>query len=40
MEVRRWRRVTMSIPKLPDLFRRLRRLEKAIGVASEDDDEQ
>jgi len=40
MEVRRWRRVTMSIPKLPDLFRRLRRLEKAAGVASEDDDEQ
>jgi UDP-3-O-[3-hydroxymyristoyl] glucosamine N-acyltransferase len=40
MEVRRWRRVTMSIPKLPDLFRRLRRLEKEAGVAPEDDDDQ
>jgi len=32
MEVRRWRRVTMSIPRVPELFRRIRRLERAAGV--------
>ncbi len=38
MEVRRWRRVTMSIPRLPELFRRLRRVEKAVGLAPDDDE--
>jgi len=40
MEVRRWRRVTMSIPRLPELFRRLRRLEKTVGLPPDDDDEE
>jgi UDP-3-O-[3-hydroxymyristoyl] glucosamine N-acyltransferase len=33
MEARRWRRVTMSIPRLPELFRRLRRVERTLGLA-------
>jgi UDP-3-O-[3-hydroxymyristoyl] glucosamine N-acyltransferase len=40
MEARRWRRVTMSIPRLPELFRRLRRLERAVGLDAGDTEEQ
>jgi len=32
MEVRRWRRVTMSLPRVPELFRRLRRVERFLGL--------
>jgi UDP-3-O-[3-hydroxymyristoyl] glucosamine N-acyltransferase len=32
MEARRWRRVTMSMPRLPEVFRRLRRIERALGL--------
>jgi UDP-3-O-[3-hydroxymyristoyl] glucosamine N-acyltransferase len=39
MEVRRWRRVTMSIPRVPELFRRIRRLEKAAGMTPERDED-
>lgn len=39
MEGRRWRRVTVSLPRLPDVFRRLRRLERATGIDDEPDDE-
>jgi UDP-3-O-[3-hydroxymyristoyl] glucosamine N-acyltransferase len=39
MEVRRWRRVTMSIPRVPELFRRIRRLEKAAGMEPERDED-
>lgn len=39
MEVRRWRRVTMSIPRVPELFRRMRRLERTVGVAPETDED-
>ena len=38
MEARLWRRVTMSIPRLPEVFRRLRRLERALGL--KDDREE
>jgi UDP-3-O-[3-hydroxymyristoyl] glucosamine N-acyltransferase len=38
MEARLWRRVTVSIPRLPELFRRVRRLERAAGVRSDEDD--
>jgi UDP-3-O-[3-hydroxymyristoyl] glucosamine N-acyltransferase len=40
MEARLWRRVTMSMPRLPEVFRRLRRVERALGLASEPDDER
>jgi UDP-3-O-[3-hydroxymyristoyl] glucosamine N-acyltransferase len=40
MEAKRWRRVTVSMPRLPELFRRLRRVEKAVGVVAETDDEE
>lgn len=33
MEVGRWRRVTMSLPRVPELFRRLRRVERRLGLA-------
>jgi UDP-3-O-[3-hydroxymyristoyl] glucosamine N-acyltransferase len=38
MEMRRWRRVTGVFPRLPEVFRRLRRLEKRLGVDAADDD--
>jgi len=40
MEARRWRRVTMSIPRLPEVFRRLRRLERALGLAQSGGDDE
>jgi UDP-3-O-[3-hydroxymyristoyl] glucosamine N-acyltransferase len=40
MEIRRWRRVMGSLPRVPEVFRRLRRLEQALGIArGEGDDE-
>jgi UDP-3-O-[3-hydroxymyristoyl] glucosamine N-acyltransferase len=39
MEVRRWRRVTVSIPRVPELFRRLRRVERAVGVERDAGDD-
>ena len=42
MEARRWRRITMSMPRLPEVFRRLRRIERALGLgrdAGEDEPE-
>jgi UDP-3-O-[3-hydroxymyristoyl] glucosamine N-acyltransferase len=38
MEARRWRRVTMSMPRLPEVFRRLRRLERARGRGRGEDE--
>lgn len=32
VEIRRWRRAMTSLPRLPGLFRRLRRVEKALGL--------
>ena len=40
MEARRWRRVMMSLPRLPDVFRRLRRLERALGLVGEGADDE
>jgi UDP-3-O-[3-hydroxymyristoyl] glucosamine N-acyltransferase len=39
MELRRWRRVTMALPKLPELVRRLRRVERKVGLGGDDDGE-
>jgi UDP-3-O-[3-hydroxymyristoyl] glucosamine N-acyltransferase len=38
MEARRWRRVTMAFPRLPELFRRVRRLERAAGIQEADEE--
>jgi UDP-3-O-[3-hydroxymyristoyl] glucosamine N-acyltransferase len=40
MEARLWRRVTVSMPRLPEVFRRLRRLEQAAGTARADDEDE
>jgi UDP-3-O-[3-hydroxymyristoyl] glucosamine N-acyltransferase len=32
MEASLWRRVTVSMPRLPEVFRRLRRVERALGL--------
>jgi UDP-3-O-[3-hydroxymyristoyl] glucosamine N-acyltransferase len=40
MEARRWRRVTVSFPRLPELFRRLRRVERALGLGGSADEEE
>jgi len=32
MEVRRWRRVMMALPRLPMLLRRVRRVERSLGM--------
>ncbi len=40
MEARRWRRVTVSIPRLPELFRRVRRLERAAGIGDADAEDE
>jgi len=39
IEVRRWRRVVNALPRLPEVFRRLRRVEKAMGLGSGGADE-
>jgi UDP-3-O-[3-hydroxymyristoyl] glucosamine N-acyltransferase len=39
IEVRRWRRVTTSMLRLPELLRRLRRVEKALGLSPGGSDE-
>jgi UDP-3-O-[3-hydroxymyristoyl] glucosamine N-acyltransferase len=37
MDVRLWRRVTSAVMRLPELLRRVRRLERAVGTGSPDD---
>ena len=39
MEVTRWRRISAALLRLPDLLRRVRRLERAVGVTAPRDDE-
>ncbi len=40
VEVRRWRRTSLAILRVPELLRRLRRIEKAVGLGpAEDGDE-
>jgi UDP-3-O-[3-hydroxymyristoyl] glucosamine N-acyltransferase len=36
-DVRVWRRVSSALPRLPELFRRVRRVERTLGVAPRDD---
>jgi UDP-3-O-[3-hydroxymyristoyl] glucosamine N-acyltransferase len=38
VDIRRWRRTTSALPRLPGLFRRLRRVEKALGVEVDEED--
>jgi UDP-3-O-[3-hydroxymyristoyl] glucosamine N-acyltransferase len=40
MEARTWRRVIMTFPRLPEVFRRLRRLERALGIGRGEGDEE
>jgi hypothetical protein len=40
MEARTWRRVIMTFPRLPEVFRRLRRLERALGLGRGDADDE
>jgi UDP-3-O-[3-hydroxymyristoyl] glucosamine N-acyltransferase len=40
MEIRQWRRLTASLPRFPGLFRRLRRVEKALGLDPGGTDER
>jgi UDP-3-O-[3-hydroxymyristoyl] glucosamine N-acyltransferase len=39
IEGRLWRRVSASLPRLPGVLRRLRRIEQALGLAPKGDDE-
>jgi len=34
VEAREWRRVSASLPRLPDLLRRVRRVERALGIGA------
>jgi UDP-3-O-[3-hydroxymyristoyl] glucosamine N-acyltransferase len=36
LDVRRWRRAASALPHLPDLLRRLRRVERMLGLGSEE----
>lgn len=38
IDIRLWRRVTAALPRLPDLVRRVRRLEKHLGARGEAED--
>ncbi len=38
IEVARWRRLVGALPRLPELVRRLRRVERALGLAAPKDD--
>jgi UDP-3-O-[3-hydroxymyristoyl] glucosamine N-acyltransferase len=40
MEARRWRRVSASVLRLPEVFRRLRRAEQALGIAESKPEEE
>jgi UDP-3-O-[3-hydroxymyristoyl] glucosamine N-acyltransferase len=40
MEARLWRRVMGTFPRLPEVFRRLRRLERALGLGRGEGDEE
>ena len=37
VEVREWRRASACMPRLPGLFRRLRRVERALGITAPDE---
>jgi len=37
VQIRGWRRVTSSLPRLPALLRRMRRVERALGLADEEE---
>jgi UDP-3-O-[3-hydroxymyristoyl] glucosamine N-acyltransferase len=37
VQIRGWRRVTSSLPRLPALLRRMRRVERALGLEPDDD---
>ena len=39
-EARLWRRVSASLPRLPAVFRRLRRVERALGIGEAGEDER
>lgn len=39
MEARLWRRVTVALARIPGLFHRVRRLERAAGIRPADEDE-
>jgi len=39
IEARLWRRAMASLTRLPDVFRRVRRVERALGLAAGDDEE-
>jgi UDP-3-O-[3-hydroxymyristoyl] glucosamine N-acyltransferase len=38
VQIRGWRRVTSSLPRLPALLRRVRRLERALGLEADEGD--
>ncbi len=40
MEAGLWRRVTVSMARLPDIFRRLRRIERALGIAGDGEERE
>ncbi len=40
MEIRQWRRAMTALPRLPSLFRRLRRIEKALGLDPDGGEER
>ncbi len=40
MEARRWRRMIMSMPRLPEVFRRLRRIERALGLGRDEGEDE
>jgi UDP-3-O-[3-hydroxymyristoyl] glucosamine N-acyltransferase len=39
VEVRRWRRVTMAMPRLPELLRRMKRVERSLGLETAEKEE-
>jgi UDP-3-O-[3-hydroxymyristoyl] glucosamine N-acyltransferase len=39
VEVRRWRRMSTALPRLPMLLRRMRRVERSLGLETSDEDE-
>jgi UDP-3-O-[3-hydroxymyristoyl] glucosamine N-acyltransferase len=40
VEIRAWRRITSSLSRLPGLFRRVRRVERALGLEGDDGGER
>jgi UDP-3-O-[3-hydroxymyristoyl] glucosamine N-acyltransferase len=39
VEVRRWRRMTTALPRLPMLLRRMRRVERSLGIETAEEEE-